>query len=346
MKKLYVFLLLSLANTSFSQYRNFTEKRMDSLQSVIKNQQEIIAGQQRLLDRLSGDVNHLEGQINTVTGIVDTTFDGVGAQLTATSNFITWVGIILSILAIGIGIYVTYLVNKVRVMRIDSKVLMQSMIKVKGEVEAFQKEINDASGKLFHQMRDEETTQILQRLNNVPDDIVHFGSLLLTRDLNKSHFDLLKTAFVQASDENKPPYLIIFFQHFSDLAFFDQQIAPGLIAELKSCMYLAFQPDIVKSAKDFISGILRRGIQANKEILNDFTKNLSASKYAVYDPVYNVMFTEAGTRSAKFAIFDNVDRVPENKVFMKEYGKHLIQYKNEPLTAAESETIQFIETLN
>jgi hypothetical protein len=65
-------------------------------------------------------------QIDGQTSMIDTAFDGVSAELSASSNFIGIFGIIIAIFSIGLSIYVSRIEKNVKAMKTDSELLLQT----------------------------------------------------------------------------------------------------------------------------------------------------------------------------------------------------------------------------
>lgn len=197
---------------------------------------------------------------------------------------------------------------------------------------------------------------ILNRLLKVPKDISNVSSELLSRELEREDFKILKKAYLSLDEllpikqgpyrsglEYKDSYKLIFFQHFLDLAIKDESIGPDLIIFYPHGIICSFENDILKSTKNFIKAIVDLGYQTRLEEISSFFKGLSNSSYCDFEELYMILFDGLKSRDDKFKFFNLIPDSKEYRVGKKNYGEILIKEfeENEP---TESENIAFERT--
>ena len=161
--------------------------------------------------------------------IHDQTLNSISSQIDATSFNLSIFAILFGILAIGLGIYVTWVERKIIKIREETKSLLEETKNTKNEVVIINDLIQKDLYGLFIKIKREETLHILKRLQNIPKDICNFSNVLLSRELKKEDYELLRNAFIKLKSEGDAyeedeltkcgdSYILLFFQHFLDLA--------------------------------------------------------------------------------------------------------------------------------
>ncbi len=318
----------------------YEPNKVDSL----KNEIEVLRHQVNELDerqRFYGE------QINGQTGLLDTAFDGISAELSASSNFIGILGIIIAIISVGLGVYVARIEKNVKIMKTDSELLLQRNIQIKQEVEELsEKMTKDISG-LYTLIRNEESNQMIDRLISVPEDIINLFNNLTSRDLEKEHFSKIKEAFLQLEPNvlGYQSYLTLFFQHFSDLSLLDNDIKPKFLKSLPENFSNAFKNDILKSTNDFFNAVLQQSISKSINEINEYILTLCNSSFAETEEVYFVINNAMKSRGSKFELYDCISKAIEFRLFRKNFGKLILDYKFENLSPKENAIIQDINSV-
>lgn len=309
---------------------------------------------QNEIGRLKEEINDLKSrqvyqseQINNQTGMLDTAFDGISAELSASSYFIGIFGIIIAIFSVGLSIYVARIESNVKTMRSDNETLLQKNIQIKEDLELLSEKITKDSKGLYKLVRNEESNHMIERLISVPEDIANLFSSLASRDLEKEHFHKIKEAFIQLDETSEYylEYLKLIFQHFSDLAILDENIKPKFMKELGYLFSSAFKNDAVKSANDYFNAIIERTINKSITEVNAYIVELCKSKFAQNEEVYFAINTAMKNRELKFHLYDSISKGPDYLIFRKAMGKLILDYKYENLEPRESVIIEDINEI-
>jgi len=295
--------------------------------------------------------------------INEKTLDSISNQITAASFNLTIFGFLFGVAAVGLGLYVTQIERKIVLIREENKSLLSETRKFKEEVVKINTQIqNDIYG-LFLKIKREETTHILQRLSKIPEDISNLSQQLLSRELEKSDFTILKDAYlklkekkpINLEDENDKDnefynydeqtnylnsYKLLFFQHFLDLAIKDSTINEDLIDNYNVSVSCAFENDIIKSTIDFTEAIMETGWQSKTKEINAFITALSQSKYQTFDEVYQIIFKNLQTRENHFNLFNLLDDKKEIRIGKLKIGQIIIdKYSSSILNEREQNII-------
>jgi hypothetical protein len=196
---------------------------------------------------------------------IQTSFSGTSLHLASASHYITIVGVIIAVTGLFLGIYVNYIYKKITVITDENKYLLETHKAVKIEVDRLNELIKCNLMGLYERIKEEETKHIIARLQRVPLDIANVIETLLSRELSKEYYQMLRKCYLElkAIKSSSPlrsvqmgsyevPYLSLFFQHYSDHALFDAQIAEDIEKRYTTLMNNSFENDIKKTTTDLL----------------------------------------------------------------------------------------------
>jgi len=336
MKKYILTLLVIIYSTSIFAKSD----KVDSLNNEIKSLK-------IELKEIRNKQEYQDNQINSQVSMLDTAFDGVSSQLSASSIFIGIFGIIIAIFSIGLSVYVSRIEKNVKGMKTDNELLLQKNIQIKQELEELSEKITKDTSGLYKLIRNEESNHMLDRLISVPEDMDNLFSNLTSRDLEKEHFLKLKEAFIQLNkgDDGYSNFLTIFFQHFSDQSLLDIDIKPKFMASLDENFEYAFKNDVLKSVGDFFTAVITLSISKSINEINNYIGSLIKSKFSSLEEVYFIINKVVDRRESKFELYDAMSKAPELLLFRQNFGKLILDYKYENLTAKEAAIIEEIKNI-
>lgn len=350
-KNIIIVFLLFLSSISFANNDSSLIQQNQVIRMIEKNEKGVETANSTLSD--------LHEKFERQANLNEQTLNSISSQLSAASYNITIFGILFTIAAILLGIYVTYIERKIVKLREENKSLLDQTIKNKEEVVTINNLIQSDILGLYEKIKREETVHLLNRLLTVPEDISNLLELLLSRELERDDFQILKKAYMKI--KNSPPepkvffsenlsyedsYKLLFFQHFLDLAIKDKDIAEDLIDFYSTAINCAFENDIIKSTSDFINTIIKLGYQSKAEDISSFMKALSLSKHQNNKTVYNIIFNSIKSRNDHFKFFDLIGEDKESRVGKSNYGKMLIDtYSLADLSAEEKSVIDKTNTI-
>lgn len=103
---------------------------------------------------------------------------------------LTIFSITFTIISILLGIYITWILSKIQIIKNDAKEIeleVQSMLEKKSE-------------ELYQRIQDADTNSIFKRLKEYPEEIQNVFSMLATRKISTIHFDFLKKQSILFKD--------------------------------------------------------------------------------------------------------------------------------------------------
>lgn len=321
---------------------------VNKLKQQIERSLKQLEEQSKTITTLNSRLEFQNSQIDCQTSLLDTSFDGVSAQLSASSNFIGIFGIIIAVFSIALSLYVGRIAKNINKISQDNETLLQRNVNVKQDIEALSEKITNDSRGLYKLMRTEETNHILDRLIAVPEDIKNIFSNLASRELDEHHFLQLKEAYLQIkkNPEYAEPYLVQFFQHFAGIAITDEEIKVAIISNLKLCIESSFKNDIVKSTNDFLTAIIKKGLNISTTEINAYIKAISVSEFKDLEELYFSLFNTLSNRENQFAFYQIIEKTDLTKKFRINYGKLLQNYSMANPTITENLTFTEISNLN
>lgn len=291
----------------------------------------------------------LEAQANLNERVINS----ISTQLDAASYNITIFGVLFAIAAILLGIYVTRIENKVVHIKEENTKLLSETIKNKEEVVAINNLIQKDIYGLFLKIKREETNHILNRLLIVPKDISNLIDQLVSRELEKEDFEILKKAYItllKLPEEQRGQcglgvtyeghYKLLFFQHFLDLSIKDDIIGKEIVEYIPHGIACAFENDIIKSTNDFMKVLIESGYKTKVKEINNYIKGLSTSNFKDSEQIYQIIFDRLKNREWQFDLFNLISEDKEYRIGKSNYGKLLISsYSNTELNDIEKSVI-------
>ncbi|TDE54441.1 hypothetical protein [Flavobacterium sp. GT3P67] len=317
---------------------------------------------------LESKIAELQKDYEKQEKINEKTLDSISNQISAASLNLTIFGILFSVAAIGLGLYVTFIERKIVLIREENKTLLSETKLVKDEVVKINNQIQKDIYGLFLKIKREETVHILERLLKIPEDISNLSQQLLSRELEKEDFLILKEAYLKLKEKNskinensdeddeefnfdlKPDYInsykLLFFQHFLDLSIKDSIINDDLLDYYNSSVDCAFENDIIKSTTDFMNSIMETGLQSKTIEVNAFVKALSQSDFKTFDAIYQIFFQILQTRENHFKLFNILNDEKETRVGKLKIGQILTdKYSHTQLSESEKNILDKTNTI-
>jgi hypothetical protein len=307
MKKILLFLLLIPTLT-------VSQKKIDSLQ-IFENKIEV--------DRLQKSFIDLEKKYDYQTKINEQTLNSISNQIGATSYNLSIFAFLFGLLAIILGMYVTWVERKIIKIREENESLLKETIKTKEEVVSINQLIQKDINGLFLKIKREETIQMLNRLSKVPDDVSNLLTQLFSRELLEEDYPLLKKAYLKlepSQNHTKNNYKLLFFQHFLDQSVKDEKIGPELINYYNNCVDCANLIDIIKSTEDFMKAIIDLGIQSKSKEINSYIKAISKSNFKDVTRIYKLIFDSLKTRNDRFKFYEILSSDKEIRIGKINFG--------------------------
>ena len=341
--KNFLFILILIPILLFAQDKESTIEKFDEL----KNNKESI-------ESLQKEFLELHKKYNYQIIVNEQTLNSISNQIGAATYNLTLFGILFAIAGFGLGLYVTNIERKTVSIRDETRELLKQTLTTKKEVISINDKIqNDIYG-LFQKIKREETVHILSRLLKIPEDIANFSESLLSRDLERDDFKILKEAYIKLSDivnltpeqisakvRFKKSYHLLFYQHFLDLCIKDEQIGNEVINFINTGIDCSFENDIIKSSGDFIRGIIDAGFQSKGNEINAFVMGLSKSSFKNVEKIYKILFNGLKNRNDQFIFFEMISDDKNSKIGKSNYGNLLIEnYYGEELSKSEKLIIE------
>ena len=345
-------ILICILFFSFNCFGNKIQKsqnlKIDSLKLEITILKEKLDTQNEKLTEFQDRLQYQTDQINSQTSMLDTAFDGVSAEISASSNYIGIFGIVLTLISIALGWYVTKIEKSIKSMYKDSELLTERNIEIKQSVEALSDKITRDSKGLYNIIRNEESNHILDRLISVPEDIDNLFFNLAARDLDPEHYLKLKEAYRQVIGDSNfdVNYTILIFQHFSGFWPFDSEIKDNIISNFDKTFEHIYKNDILKSSRDFFSAMYSLDFDDYKAEINQYINAFCKTKFCSDKDIYYIIDGVMDTKDSKFKFYNLVENTDDTLIFRKELGMLIIEHNFEGLSKQEEKVLEEIKKIN
>lgn len=194
----------------------------------------------RINDSLSLEIERLkqhdkdrQNQLETLLSISGNSSSNIGNKLDTIAILLGIVGLVLSIAAIWLGIYINRKEKKISELLDRSDENLKKQAKSERKAEQTRKLINKDLASLYKKLRREELKDILKRINKAPQQIRIHTSRLLTLDMQEEDFVFLKNLFFKLFTNKELEYLntnltVILISHFPSDVAVNQDLLPGL----------------------------------------------------------------------------------------------------------------------
>jgi len=357
MKNIFLFVLIMTTSFLYSK---------DSISLKNEKQRNDIIQNKNSINELSNKFQNIKDDFENQEKLNIKIFDGINSQISATSYNLTVFGILFAIAALGLGAYVTYIERKVVRIKEENQELLVEAKSIKKEILDVNENIQKDIYSLFLKIKRQETVHILDRLIKIPEDISNLSQSLLSRELEKEDYLVLKEAYLKLKnktlkieeDENqeedifdlaldyKASYKLLFFQHFLDLSIKDDLISNDLIDYYDSAVGSAFENDILKSTKDFMTSIMEVGFKTKTKEINAYMKALSLSNFQCSDDLYELIMSSLKTRENQFTFLELLKDEKELRIGKFKIGQILIvKYSSLELSESEIRIINYTKEI-
>jgi len=324
----------------------------DSINNLVNQNSVELSKMQSKHDEIEKKIIDLRDKHDYQVKQNDQTLSSISSQIGAASYNLTIFGILFTVAALGVGVYITFIERKILAIREENKALLKESITAKDEVVLINDLIHKDIYGLFLKIKREETVHILKRLINIPEDISNLSNELLSRELEETDFSLLKKAYLNLRQDellkpghiriemsHKDKYLLLFFQHFTHQSIIDEDIKIDFINFIPRGIDCSFEIDIIKSTKEFIQAVIKLGFLTNIKGINNYFEKLSDSKHKNLEKLYETIFNTLETRDRRFDFYNILDN-QKSETSQSNFGKLLIkEYETEILTNFEIKLI-------
>lgn len=290
----------------------------------------IIAISNQCISDTISQTQGIDKTIETISHLVTVSNDTISNELSAANTLLVVFSILLALVSVGLGIYISVLHYKVNTIKksIDEK--EQTILEMAKTVEDTERKIHSDIRGLYEDLRYEETMTLLHRLEEEPQDISNLSDLLLARPLNDDGFYILKKAFMKLKSLgpkiyvdyiSKPSYskqyTLLFFQHYLRESLLDDDLRPDIIKDFKRCMECAFKRDIIKSTEGLCLALSVSNSSFDKvALLVDYLKALNLSEYRNLIELTKIFRNNLNKELLDMAI----DRCTSDKCYLSMFG--------------------------
>lgn len=251
------------------------------------------------IDSLEWHLNCMNDRLNNLQTSLSNYNSYMCNEIALSDRYWGIVSAVLAILAIILGIYITYKYNK-------TMKLLQTIEKKEKTIKDLKKNVEDLNNKvnkdltgLYDSLRQEETHSLIKRLTEVPEDVSNIINLLLSRQIDKNDFINLKKA-CEKLDPNltsyKKDYTLLFFQHFSDESIKNPELRKEFIENFDYLIGCGFKNDIIKSTDDMVNALSNMPDEIKMEVVTAYYNSLKVSKYKdmseVFEKLKSIMSNE------------------------------------------------------
>ncbi|MDN3583784.1 hypothetical protein [Mucilaginibacter flavus] len=253
-------LSLILFAISMSVFANGNTK-IDSLKILIKQNSDL----NNEIQKNRNEIEYTKSLVQVGNGTISNQLSSSQSTLSALSTIFSIIGILLAVAIPSVGWYITKLANRVTKNLAEANQILQTLTKLKTEVKEIEVSVSETQSliqnnlsALYQSLQDEEITAIFRRLDDVPEDIVHFFPQFTTIKFSKNYFQNFKkihSRVITMNERSADATIALLVQHYPVEAVND----PDLINEIMRYSFTdAFYMDELLSYHraicNFISG--------------------------------------------------------------------------------------------
>ncbi len=340
----FIIFVLSTAITTkaFCGVNNSTENSDIDLEVAMKDEQV------KTYESLISEIHNLKKDLKETKKEINEKFvyqmqcnkeaiNSVNTSISGATLALTIVGIILVAIGVLLGFYITLVERKVRDLTNENKSILETHLKIKDDVEKLDSHIKRNMAQLYDDLKKEETKVYVQRLVEVPKDIANLADILTSRDIPIEFFPELKEAYKALPPQSESleagryrvMYQILFFQHFSASALFDEDLQNEMEINYGEFMEASFENDIRKTSREFIAVCATDGILNYREKIKKYFIALGKSRYAEYKELHREIYRTLSTKENRFNLYSILHSEETLKEIAKIYGQLMLaDYKD------------------
>lgn len=278
---------------------------------------------------------------------INASISGASYALMIFGIIVAIVGTIVTLIGIGLGIYIARQVRNVTHIAEQSKTTLNNHLRIRDEARELHGNIKNNMKQVYSDLKREETIALVDRLCEVPRDISNLASILASRTIPKELFSRMKRAYQSLSgdataSEAKVHYQLLFFQHFFSIAMFDEELQNEMADSYPESMQYCFKNDIIRTSEEFVEAIIKKGdlLDFTDKIKSYFIALKKNSPFAncseLHKPLYNIL----ATKENRFGLYSILQLEAQLKDIAIIYGKFLLtNYKKVGNTEAEDKTL-------
>ena len=301
-KLLIILLIFSSINISFAQtwdeIKTQTSENTLQIQKINDQIPEIKDNYKLLYDGAQNQNNQLSNQIGN------------------SNNFIGLISLVLTIFGVLLGIYIE---NRYKNIKEIQRIIKDTKDFIEGH-----------NSTLYERIKDEESTFLLKRLIEIPEDIDNIVELLLSRNLKSNHFTLLCEAYEKARQipeftSIKDSYLLNFNQHFPY-----ESLNSNMSQDVKdflspSSLNSMFWNDLEKYTKAVIKFSVEN--KDNSLLIKLFSCTYLSPKFKNHKGL-TLLFSEMKNNKIIFSDFELDMNIGNSEELKKSYKEWLKTYEN------------------
>ena len=270
--------------------------KVNSDQRIVKIEEELSL-YRHAFDSLEYRQSCLVSRVESAESLMEHHLAVISNELSASDRFLGFFGLFLTLLAIGLGVYVTWMQSRVK--RISEQVDKKSK-----EIEEIQNHINSGFDEFYKKIRRTDTANYVKRLESVPMDVANIIDIMLVRELEAEDFDVLKSAFkklVELGKENEIPrpqestsygakYCMLFFQFFLGNSIRDDFLRERIRNRFSWLVNCCFEVDIKKAMSDVAPVLHQTGVAFDRvALLKDLLLALRGSAFKNNTEVFAIL---------------------------------------------------------
>lgn len=306
------------------------EKRKSDFENKLQNLQ---VQYSELEKKYTSALKDQEKKIEDNHNLITTIYQSLSIMISFAGIFISILGIILTIINI---IYGSFLSRKINKSSEQVNKMLKEVEEKHSQINKLDNDIQSQFSNVFKKLKEAETHELIERLINVPEDIVNLLSILLTRDILKIYFNDIKKAYLNhvnseqfdsfRSDKIISDYFILFFQHFADLSLFDPDITDEFQNRYDTTIQSAFLNDALKSTSEIISACVNNNFEKQAIIIINYFMAINQSKFKNNTKIYEVTFDKLITKENRFKFYEFIKENPNLLIVKEYYGNILYDY--------------------
>ena len=307
------------------------QSQVDSLAKVIDSNGKRINTVEDQLDQASKHIEHLEYAVDKQKEIIVQEQMAIGNSLGAASCLLAVFSLIIAIGGFILGWYISKKKKEVEKLLSIVEAKKIDVTKTSKEITDLNDEIKNNIKGLYKRLRQEETTTLLERLVEVPEDIENLSKLLFSRTLRSSDFEILLKAYKNLLKENSnkdADYMLLFFQHFCGQSIKTDVLRKDIIDFFPRGLKCAFKQDVINSLSSLIEVLNSTTIEGgNENVLAKYIKALNKSRHKEYRESYQIIIDKCNATINLQTVWNNL---ADENVIIEPFGNLLCdKYKED-----------------
>ncbi|AYV57699.1 hypothetical protein EFP84_18845 [Leptospira kmetyi] len=194
-------------------------------------------------------ISKMESQLQMQSSLFSNANETIG-------NMLSSGGLLLAFVGFFVSLYITYMANRVENSANRAERLILEVKQINDTILKVQQDIDASMSLIYKKLQREEFQNVLERLERIPQDIIHFQGLFLRTEFPENYFHKLRKIILDLevsgyrhSRDVSAKYLQTLLQHYPDATISDDDLWERSSPFMNEFVSAFYEQDAIKTSE-------------------------------------------------------------------------------------------------